>query len=567
MKIIYSFRMRLIIYMLFMAIILVSIMGTLQYMSQHKVLIESKKQNQALLVQKSLEAVNYIDDYYGLYKKNVETRMYEVAETVNMQYEKTKDIDHLNIEELKGKYNEELYIIDRKNTVIKTTFKQDLDLDFKRLPEFSAYLDDIREKGTFTMGGMNISITSPTLKIYAYYPTKDRKYIIEVSIEMEADKWRIGGKTLDSEILSIKNSSSNIESVNIIFGNGVSLTRGTKDEYYSVKDLNKSTFKKAWDTKTKQYNTETIGSHTYTYVYLPYHFDSYGKAGKDVIIELKFNSFVFENALAVNARICGGMVIFAVLLSIGFALFISRVITKSLSAMTAGLREISSGHLTHITGIESKDEFRLLGDSFNTMVDRVRSLLEEIQSNYLSTVKALANAIEASDTYTKGHCERVTRIGIDIGQAMNLSEHSLVNLEFAGLLHDIGKIGIPEAVLNKNGKLTESEFQMIKTHPEIGFKILEGVEFLEKSRKILRQHHERMDGTGYPLSIKGEEILLESKILAVADAYDAMTSARPYREKPLTTEQARRELQLNKGVQFDPEVVEIFLEILNTKMY
>ncbi len=179
----------------------------------------------------------------------------------------------------------------------------------------------------------------------------------------------------------------------------------------------------------------------------------------------------------------------------------------------------------------------------------------------------MANAIEASDVYTKGHCERVTEISMDIARAMGLAEADIAELEFAGLLHDIGKIGIPEAVLNKKGRLTEEEFQMIKMHPEIGFKILEDVEFLKRSRMILHQHHERVDGSGYPLGIRENDIYLESKILSVADAYDAMTSARPYRPIPMTDDEAKVELKQGSGSQFEPAVVEAFVEILKHKKY
>lgn len=265
----------------------------------------------------------------------------------------------------------------------------------------------------------------------------------------------------------------------------------------------------------------------------------------------------------------------AVTFLIGY--FLSRLITSPLANIMEGIDSISQGKLDEHIQIESNDEFKVLGEQFNNMIDTLRELIEERNANvreltkmneelrrsYLSTVQSLANAIEASDKYTRGHCERVCNISLAIARKMGLSQKDLNTLEFASILHDIGKLGIPSIVLNKEGKLTAEEFEMIKKHPIIGYEILSDVDFLYESRKILLQHHERIDGTGYPHGLKGDDISLLAKIISVADAYDAMTSSRPYRKVPLNEEQVKTELIMGKGTQFDPEVVDNFLELLN----
>lgn len=189
------------------------------------------------------------------------------------------------------------------------------------------------------------------------------------------------------------------------------------------------------------------------------------------------------------------------------------------------------------------------------------TLYDEQQQTYLNTIQALVTAIEASDSYTKGHSERVTRYSVEIGRRFNLSSDRLQILERAAILHDIGKIGIDLSLLHKEGKLSAHDINELQLHPVIGMKILEPIGFLKDVRTCIGQHHERYDGMGYPNRIKHADQLLESRIIGVADAFDAMTSDRPYR-KALTLDIAISELSENSGTQFDPAVVEIFTAIL-----
>lgn len=189
------------------------------------------------------------------------------------------------------------------------------------------------------------------------------------------------------------------------------------------------------------------------------------------------------------------------------------------------------------------------------------TLYEEQQRTYLNTIQALVSAIEASDSYTKGHSERVTRYSIEIGRKLGLSNERLQILERAAILHDIGKIGINLSLLHKEGKLSAQDIHELQQHPLIGVKILEPIEFLLDVRTCIGQHHERFDGRGYPNRLKSDEQLLESRILSVADAFDAMTSNRPYR-KALSLDIAIAELSENSGTQFDPAIVDVFISVL-----
>jgi polar amino acid transport system substrate-binding protein len=179
-------------------------------------------------------------------------------------------------------------------------------------------------------------------------------------------------------------------------------------------------------------------------------------------------------------------------------------------------------------------------------------------------VLALVNALEAYDIYTRGHSERVALYATQIAEKMGLDKETIRKIYWASLVHDIGKLNIPPEILNKPSKLTKEEYEIIKQHPIKGYQILKELEGLSNIAEIVKYHHERWDGKGYPEGLKGEEIPLEARIIAVADSYDAMTTERPYR-KALTKEEAIKELLKNAGTQFDPKVVEVFVQILERK--
>ncbi|HUU46534.1 MAG TPA: HD domain-containing phosphohydrolase [Acidobacteriota bacterium] len=196
-------------------------------------------------------------------------------------------------------------------------------------------------------------------------------------------------------------------------------------------------------------------------------------------------------------------------------------------------------------------------------IDNAR-LYKNLHSAYMDTVSALANAIEIRDPYTRGHTDRVRMLARGIGQRLGWSAEKQFDLWMGCTLHDIGKIGVPDSILSKPGPLTADEFALMKTHPEIGAKIIEGVPFLKPAIPYVYHHHERFDGSGYPTGISGEQIPIEGRILAVVDAFDAITSDRPYRKgQPVAV--AVEELKGYSGVQFDAAIVDVFFSFLEDK--
>ncbi|HAV43221.1 TPA: HD-GYP domain-containing protein [bacterium] len=206
----------------------------------------------------------------------------------------------------------------------------------------------------------------------------------------------------------------------------------------------------------------------------------------------------------------------------------------------------------------SRDLKLLLSAAIQTaIVIKNAQLVSDLKWLFITTVKAISSAIEAKDPYTHGHSTRVTLYSLVIADQLGLSREIKENIRLAGILHDVGKIGIPVEILNKPSGLSKEEYDEIKKHPDAGSKIVEGIEHLVKIVPGIRHHHERYDGQGYPDHLQKENIPLLGRILAVADAFDAITSDRPYRRAECT-EVALDELRKHAGTQFDPEIVDAF---------
>jgi len=189
-------------------------------------------------------------------------------------------------------------------------------------------------------------------------------------------------------------------------------------------------------------------------------------------------------------------------------------------------------------------------------------LYADLDASFMETVRSLAMAIDAKDPYTRGHSARVSRYALKIGREMGLSAIELRNLELAAFLHDIGKLGISQEILESDHELQPDEYEIMKDHPEIGFNILSPIKKFVEVTQAIRHHHERHDGRGYPDGLQGEEISINARIIAVADALDAMTTDRPYR-MGIDAARAVTVIQSNSGTQFDPMVADALARLQN----
>ena len=214
------------------------------------------------------------------------------------------------------------------------------------------------------------------------------------------------------------------------------------------------------------------------------------------------------------------------------------------------------------SGIKSIEQMKTI----QKINEELRDKNDELEKAYLDTIGILRQTVEAKDPYTRGHSDRVSEFAVLIGTKMGLDEKTIHILKIGGLFHDIGKIGIPDSILLKESKLSDDEYSQIKNHPTIGAHILGNATVFQDIIPIVKYHHERYDGRGYPSQLAGTDIPLIARITAVADAFDAMTSKRTYRDS-LPIEKVKEEIERCSGTQFDPEIAKLYLGILNNEYY
>lgn len=256
------------------------------------------------------------------------------------------------------------------------------------------------------------------------------------------------------------------------------------------------------------------------------------------------------------------VLVLGLILSVVLGMLLSGSITNPIEKLVEATRHISQGDLKHRVVVKRKDEIGELADCFNTMAESLRDYSNRVHDYFYDVIQSLVRIVEARDHYTRGHSERVAEFAEKIALKMEFSPEEVEIIKETALLHDIGKLGIHESILNKKEKLTDEEWEEIRRHPLIGEDILKPVSLHPQMLAIVRGHHERYDGKGYPDRLADGQIDFFAQIMAVADAYDAMTSHRAYRSS-LSKEEAIAELVRNKGTQFNPKIVNIFISILN----
>ncbi|HET9477942.1 MAG TPA: HD domain-containing phosphohydrolase [Pyrinomonadaceae bacterium] len=254
------------------------------------------------------------------------------------------------------------------------------------------------------------------------------------------------------------------------------------------------------------------------------------------------------------------------LLTILVGIFFANKLTHPVSELASGAHRIASGDFSTRISVKSRTEIGDLGNSFNLMTDQIERYILDLQRSaeenrelFIGTVKALAAAIDGKDPYTRGHSERVSRFSMAIAQRLGMTDEEVEKIRISALLHDVGKIAIDDNILKKPAALTDDEYEIMKRHPQKGYKIMSQIPAMKEFLPGMYMHHEMVNGMGYPQGLKGDEIPLMGKIVAVADTFDAMTTDRPY-QKAMKFEDALARIESFVGTRYDPAVVAAFGE-------
>lgn len=252
--------------------------------------------------------------------------------------------------------------------------------------------------------------------------------------------------------------------------------------------------------------------------------------------------------------------IFILVILIGVNL--STIITGPILELVNASKKVMDGDLNVKVAPTSKDELAVMANTFNQMINSVKESKDKIIESYDSTLEGWSRALDLRSEETKGHTDRVLELMNRTSLALGLNGEKLVNIRRGTLLHDIGKMGIPDSILNKTGKLTDEEWEIMRNHPTYAYEMLKDIHFLQPALTIPYCHHERWDGNGYPQGLQGEDIPIEARIFALVDVWDAITNDRVYR-KAMSKENAIQTIEAGAGTHFDPQLTKIFLRVVS----
>lgn len=603
----FPFKYKLVILLFTIVFFVASTLAAFQFVILRNSLEDDFQQKRKLIHDRVLNMIKNADYVNLLNERPIEAAAEEILNRIENSYKVHNNIDFDLQAFLPGNNNFQLYIIDKKNTIIKATDTIDIGLDFHKYPNFVKYLEEIRASGKFSSSRVSLSIKKGDLMKYCYLPSYDGKYLFETGSKIEAYEayaYNVDFEDFEHQLLEENNF---VDSVLLYDYQGVSYKKDGKGNNIKISSANAGYFNEALQTmKTIKISGMYDGEKAY-YEYIPYEIMGARGANERNVIEIIYNDRDVREKLNYNIGLIVIVVILSASVSAAIGYYMASKLTKPVEELTECARQVASGNLNYKFQLKINDEMSILGSQFNQMTKELSDFLEErylFEKNlqlknqeifnqkeeisalyeetialneelehmlyqnwesYFETVRVLANAIEEKDSYTGVHCERVMEYSMGIAKEVGLGQNELNDLKFGSVLHDIGKIGIAENILNKEGKLTEAEYEEIKKHPVKGNNILKNLNFLTNCCRIIYEHHERVDGKGYPNGLHDDQIYFLAKIVCVADAYDAMTSSRPYRKNHLTQEEAINELQKNRGTQFDSTVVDAFINYLINK--
>jgi len=467
----------------------------------------------------------------------------------------------------------DLYAIDKNNIVVMSTYEPDLLLDFSSEVEFSSFLDNVRDDGSYFSERVLISNVFNDIKKYVYFSTFDDRYILEASYDMSSFEDFLASDSFGEFSTNIIMNNDYISDLVVYNNYGDDLESNIPIHDNSDAEKVKA-FKKALDENIDVIYTVQQNDYEIITKYIPYTIESFDFSDSKYVLELTYSTEPISTSLKEWFIKQSLFVLLLIMVIIVFFVYYNYFLVAPINNMLIAFDEVNSNNFSVRIPAKGNSEIKKASLSFNKMAANIEILLvdvklnekklikafDKVETGYFETVRALVNSIDAKDNYTSTHCEHVMNLSIMLGEYLLLSEKELESIRYGSLLHDIGKIGIEDQILNKPGVFTDEEYTKIKEHPQIGYDIVKNINFLSSASNIILSHHERIDGTGYPNGLKGNQTPYLARIIAITDAFDAMTSQRIYKEKIMTVTEAFSELTRCSGTQFDKALVNAFIE-------
>lgn len=524
------------------------------------------------LAENYVDRISTIDKLYLSLENRIDEQMKRALLEMDEIYRKRGSLDFDYKQLIDEPKYMDLYVIDSNNKVIRTTDPLDLGLDFSRFKKFSRKLTEIRTGEKYVSDRINQSTMTRELKKYSYLPSHDKQYLFEAGYKMKKFEDFLGYDALSK--LAHGDTFENPAIVKVSIFNLIGQSYDRKTDLSVIDDQRRyKNNRKALATRKMRQFTEQNGYTKTTYLYYPYKMQGDTGVFLNIGLEIIYTNRPVLKTIQKRLITESAFLAFFVLLLLLLNYYFTRQFLSPLESVIQVIKNVREDNFNSRVHVKVKNEIGTLADNVNMMLSRIRSLLEEKEYNnerltkalkqnrqgYFETVRALANSIDIKDRYTGGHCERVMQMSMLIADRLNLDENRRRTIKYGSMLHDIGKIGIVDRILNKPGTFTQEEYAEIKKHPQHGYNIIKDIEFLREARLIVKSHHERMDGKGYPEGITGDRIPYEARIVSIADAFDAMTSQRVYRNKRMTVQDAFTEMRKHAGTQFDEDLVEIFI--------
>lgn len=444
----------------------------------------------------------------------------------------------------------DLFMIDRSNVIRHTTYSPDQNLDFRQFSLMVDFLQDIWDKSE-TVTSRTASAVNGGVKKFLYQRTPDGKYILEIGVSLTAENY-FGSVNLDGWKQGLAHNVDFLKAVRVYNYNGHSYS----DNKTVIGAEQRQAFYEAIQSGERK--SMQVGNLVYEYAVVP----RMGIASKDFsgfVSELIYDNSAWQGMLRtqIYSQIC--IAILVVLLFGWAGIYLSHAVANPVEQISRHVDTIADGDFSSPVRVSGLPEFERLADRIDSMRVALGKNQQDLAAAYENGLRALLTAMEMRESATAWHSLEVNYLALEIAHEMKLDKAMLRDLSWGTLLHDAGKLAVPDKILLKPGALSTEEMEVIRRHPQIGFDILKKVDFFQKASEVILYHHEQYNGTGYPFGLQGQEIPILARICAVADAFQAMVADRPYR-KGLGIELAVAELKRCAGQQFDPEVVQAFLQ-------